>query len=454
VKALLFFLAFVVLHASVCAQEYGMGALLDPEVYKDCPTAAPLTRGDYTSLPEQASLKQFCPSPGNQGFTSTCAGWSTTYAGRTILEAEKRGWKKPEIDKFAFSPSYVYNQLKKGDDCNLGISLGSALEVLKNQGALSLNEFDFSCSRKVTDIDRKSASGSKILEYRVLVDRTVAKKSPYIKKSIVEGNPVIIAFDCPPSFNSARQVWKPAANEYKEFGRGHGMAVIGCDDNKAGGAFEVMNSWGADWGNAGFMWIKYSDLDFFCKYAFELLDKKMQSSKKYDLSGGLLFRESNGAEMAATYNGRFYTMDKSYASGTLFQVFVTNEEPAYVYAFGTDNSFKVEKLFPFTDKMVAYLPYKKNNVAIPDEDSYTMLDSATGVAYYCFLYSTKPLQIDEIIRSIETGKGTMERRFSEALKLDGIESRNIEFEGSSKILFKAKSSGKTVIPVLVEIPHY
>jgi hypothetical protein len=445
---------FIICSGFLYSQEYGMGALLDPELYKDCPTAAPLTRGDYTVLPPQASLKQYCPTPGNQGSTSTCAGWSSTYAGRTILEAIKRDWKKDEINKYAFSPSYVYNQLKKGNDCSGGISIGSALEVLKNQGALSLNEFDFNCSRKVTDIDRKIASGSKILEYRVIVDRSIAKKTPYIKKSLAEGNPVIIAFDCPPSFSMARQVWKPAANEYKEFGRGHGMAIIGYDDNKSGGAFEVMNSWGTDWGNAGFMWITYSDMDYFCKYGFELLDRKAQAGKKYDLSGGLLFRESNGNEMTATHNGRYYVMDKSYASGTLFQVYVTNDEPAYVYAFGTDNSFKVERLFPFNDKMIAYLPYKKNDVAIPDEDSYTMLDSASGASYYCFLYSTKPLEIDEIIRSIENGKGTMEQRFNEAMKIDGIDARNIEFGGTSKILFKAKSGGKTVIPVLVEIPHY
>lgn len=453
-KAIPLLFCLIALNVLAYAQEYGMGALLDPEVYKDCPTAAPLTRGTYSVLPTQVSLKQYCPTPGNQGMTSTCAGWSTTYAGRTILEAMKRDWKKDEINKYAFSPSYVYNQLRKGDDCNIGVSLGSALDVLKNQGALSLNEFDFSCLRKVTDVDKRSASGSKIIEYRVIVDRSVAKKTPYIKKSLSEGNPVIIAFDCPPSFSNARQVWKPAANEHKEFGRGHGMAIIGYDDNKAGGAFEVMNSWGTEWGNAGFMWVKYSDMDYFCKYGFELLDRKAQSGKKYDLNGGLLFRESNGTEMTATHNGRYYVMDKSYPSGTLFQVFVTNDEPAYVYAFGTDNTFKVEKLFPFNDKMIAYLPYKKNDVAIPDEDSYTMLDSASGASYYCFLYSIKPLPIDDIIRSIENGKGTMEQRFNEAMKTDGIDFRNIEFDGSSKILFKAKSGGKTVIPVLVEIPHY
>ena len=37
------------------------------------------------------------------------------------------------------------------------------------------------------------------------------------------------------------------------------MCVVGYDDFKYGGAFEVMNSWGEEFGDDGFIWIKYSD---------------------------------------------------------------------------------------------------------------------------------------------------------------------------------------------------
>ena len=33
----------------------------------------------------------------------------------------------------------------------------------------------------------------------------------------------------------------------------HAMTIIGYDDNKYGGAFEVMNSWGEAFGNKGFV---------------------------------------------------------------------------------------------------------------------------------------------------------------------------------------------------------
>ena len=33
---------------------------------------------------------------------------------------------------------------------------------------------------------------------------------------------------------------------------GHAMVVVGYDDDKYGGAFEILNSWGTYWGNKGF----------------------------------------------------------------------------------------------------------------------------------------------------------------------------------------------------------
>ena len=39
------------------------------------------------------------------------------------------------------------------------------------------------------------------------------------------------------------------------------MTIIGYDDYKFGGSFEIMNSWGTDFGENGFLWIPY---DKFC----------------------------------------------------------------------------------------------------------------------------------------------------------------------------------------------
>ena len=49
-----------------------------------------LITANYKSLGSSASIKKYCPTPGNQDPYGTCAAWSTAYAARTIIEAQKK----------------------------------------------------------------------------------------------------------------------------------------------------------------------------------------------------------------------------------------------------------------------------------------------------------------------------------------------------------------------------
>jgi hypothetical protein len=411
-------------------------------------------RGDYDDLPFSVSLKDYAPVPGNQGTTSTCAAWASAYAGRTILEAIKNNWGRDSASKNIFSPSFVYNQIRMNKTCNGGTSLIDALDVIKNQGSVKFKEFGFECSREVTKQDKSHAGVYRIIEYRDIFTSQNINKVKLVKKSLAEMHPVVIAIDCPPSFASAKDVLKPDSSEYKSWARGHALVVVGYDDHKYGGAFEIMNSWGTKWGNGGFLWVKYDDFQYFCPLAFELIDKSIPDPAKYDLSGTLTFKKSNGEPMKVRKEGEFLAMEKSYPSGTLFELRISNNEPAYVYAFSSDLTFKTYKIFPFTDRMVAYLPYSQNNIAIPDEDSYNMLDSTKGKSYYCFLYSKEKLDLQKIMDKVESSTGTMWERIKSVLEDSMVIKNNIDFSFSSDISFKAKSSGRSVIPVLIEITHY
>ena len=48
------------------------------------------------------------------------------------------------------------------------------------------------------------------------------------------------------------------------------MCVIGYDDDLQGGAFQIMNSWGQEWGEQGIAWVTYRDFDHFVKEAYGL----------------------------------------------------------------------------------------------------------------------------------------------------------------------------------------
>ena len=78
-----------------------------------------------------------------------------------------------------------------------------------------------------------------------------------------------------------QDTWIPTRSDYGLRGfSGHAMCVTGYDDNKNGGAFEIMNSWGNDWGNNGVAWVRYPDFEHFVKEAYGLYP--MGSSKQYD----------------------------------------------------------------------------------------------------------------------------------------------------------------------------
>ena len=66
-----------------------------------------------------------------------------------------------------------------------------------------------------------------------------------------------------PSFWYVKDRWIPTAEEtnysISQLGGPHNVVIIGFDDSKYGGAFEIMNSYGTEWGNGGFFWISYAD---------------------------------------------------------------------------------------------------------------------------------------------------------------------------------------------------
>lgn len=435
------------------SQTRGTGLLLDDKYFENDSKSAPLMRGDYQNLPPSVSLKKYAPTPGSQGSYGTCTGWSCAYAGRTILESMRRNWTREQINDNAFSPSYIYNQIRMSDDCFGGASLIDALNVLKNQGGLKLSEFGYDCDLVVTKRDQTLAKEFTIIEYRELANRYTNNKIIKVKKSLSEHKPVVIAMDCPRSFFRAKEVWKPKKTDYKRWSIGHAMCVVGYDDDKFGGSFEIINSWGTNWGNHGFTWMTYKDFQFFCLFAFELIDKALYEQSQWDLSGSLKFVESNGKLMRTKLKNGIFEMSKVFNSGDLFELFVSNNEPAYVYAFGTDLSNKTYKIFPFHDKMSPYLPYKGNNIAIPDEGSYNMLDENKGTTFYCFLYSNKELKIDSILERFENNNDNFKNNLKYALDDKVIDTANIAFFDGGIIKFRAKSSGKNILPVVVKITH-
>lgn len=454
------FLAFATLTGYAQETEFYTGCL--PETNTDrLPKQATLMTRDFYSLPSSYSLRQYCPTPQSQGQYGTCTSWATTYAFRTILDAVRNNWNHEEmITGNAYAPLFIYSQIKDKDDmqCRKGSQISEALLRLQNVGAVKKEQFDVMCADYIPDNIMSLASANKIGGFTTLVVYGQTLMDPVkvsvIKKAISQKQPVVIAMHISPSFNTAKDVWD--GNTWGRDGY-HAMCVVGFDDNKYGGAFLIMNSWGSKWGNNGFIWVRYAD---FCRtvdqaYTGFLPNSPSPNNNRNTLSGELAIKLSTGSEMQGKLvkSGEYphYEMSESYISGTRYRLIITNNEPAFVYVIGDDLTSNTSIVFPPREDISPALTYKHSHVAIPNEQWYIEMDDTKGKDYICVLYSKKELDIKSIAQQVKKGDGTFYQRIMSALGQNIVSKSDLELK-DDQIKFTA-STKNSIVPIIAEINH-
>ncbi len=451
------------------AQSYTRGLVFNDAAYVVMPKKATLTRA-LDSVPARASIKEFSPTPKSQGQYGTCTAWACAYCARTMIDAIRNNWtNKDSITARAYSPAFLFRMSSADNSCEIGVTLDAALQSLKNKGGIPYNELPMPCTPSINTDQLTKASGGKLRDFVRLFDLTSSDKFKIqaVRKSIAEKKPVVIAMLCPPSFDHAYHSWQPAEQASAAYG-GHAMCVVSYDDTLYNGAFEIQNSWGENWGFEGYTWIRYNDFAQFVKYGFELVDLPDSKPQVPDLSGSIKLLLSTGGEMHVNLNAAkvgsaaavpgpdqpltVYQTANAYGSGTHFRIYLSNNEPAYVYAIASDLTNQSNKLFPYEDGISAALTYKKNDVAIPDEFHYIELDPTPGKDFLCVLYSRTELNINDLVAKINAGSGSFNQRVSQVIGSRMVDANNIRFD-SQKIAFQGVSNGKDVVALMVELDH-
>lgn len=246
---------------------FAQGLKLEPEKYKSAEQyVAPKESGfAASSLPARISFRQYCPTSISQGDVLTCVGWAAAYGALSTQLNIQMGitnynhkWAR------AFDPHFIYSFIKKDDDqwCQNGTSLQNALGVLEQYGCKPM-VWDpwLKCNEQTKTFDEftlQLASQYKIEDWKAVANDDIITNT---KMALYYKLPVLVGVYLTESFMKGTAlgngVWSPQAGE-KMLG-GHAMCVIGYDNNKNGGSFEVMNSYGADYGDKGFVWIPYKD---------------------------------------------------------------------------------------------------------------------------------------------------------------------------------------------------
>jgi hypothetical protein len=244
-----------------------------------------------------------------------------------------------------------------------------------------------------------------------------------VRKSLAEGRPVIIGMNTPPSFFEPGEVWRPRENPQGFYG-GHAVCVVGYDDEKEGGAFEVLNSWGRKWGRAGFTWIPYNTFNRWVREAYEIIENlsayedasRFGGEARLELSGGRGF-------MSFAFNEEgYYQSRAAWPQGTEFRILLENQYPAYVYAFSTGSlSPSLERIFPpESGNISAMLDYAGSVVAWPSEHKWLRLDDNGGTDFLIILYAKEELDIRFIQNRFERARGSPQERIEEVLGKNGL----------------------------------
>jgi hypothetical protein len=410
------------------------------------------------------SLKQYAPYPGDQGSYGTCTAWSSTYSARTILESIALNRR----DRLAstgnvFSPNFVYKNLfifnSQQDDPTgaRGAAISWALNFLRDKGPVKMLDREKQLDFKLIPLSLFANSRAyPIAEYATLFrsDTQQDEKVLMVKKSLAESKPVVIGMNCPDSFLAARDVWRPRESPVGSYG-GHAMCVVGYDDTKYNGAFEVQNSWGDKWGNAGFIWIPYDVFSSFVFEAYGLSENLGNYQSAVQFEGFANIEVRGGASMSVSYQSGYYETLSSYLSGTMFRYLLGNREPAYVYAFAADDtSVAPTQIFPPASAHVSpLLDYSENLIAFPGEFDWIQLDDQAGTDYLIVLYSKKALNIAAIRASFARERGAFPDRVARAVGSDYIPPAQVTYEPNRLAFTAASANPNAVFGLLLAIKH-
>lgn len=180
-------------------------------------------------------------------------------------------------DDFWASTAWLYARMVARTQtmmCNGGTSIDSGLSLLATTGAATWAEMPYrsgampTLCEPITDATARAPEAFRIGSYARVTGAGTAFRGR-VRESLAAGLPVAFGAQLPQGFMGWRSSTQgvDVTSVFRNNGRctesghcgGHAMVITGYDD--ARGAYRVLNSWGTDWGDRGYVWWDYAALE-------------------------------------------------------------------------------------------------------------------------------------------------------------------------------------------------
>jgi Papain family cysteine protease len=439
--------------------KYTTGGKLDPNEFKKASVYEGLSDDPTKNpLPEAVSLLRYAPDRKNQGKQGSCVAWSSAYAAHTIL---KNISTNTQGNSNAFSPAYLYNNI--GLDGCQGSYIIKAMEFMQNRGSVPFNQFPYSeddCSRQAPQSIASQGQQNKIHGFTRLTDDDGVSNLNFraIKEHLAKDAPVVIGMMVGGSFMEGmmgQKVWRPSASDksMRGFG-GHAMCVIGYDDRVEGGAFEIMNSWGPEWGQNGIGYVRYVDFKDFVReaYGIDPLPKTGAAvNVDFECNIGLVNIDAKQYIPLKISSGNTFTTTTPIAKGTKFKIELKNALECYTYIFGQETIGNSYVLFPYNASHSPYFGVTGYRL-FPRKQSL-QADAVGNKDFMAIVVSKKPLDYNALNASItKSTQATYAGKLNEAIAAANIANVKFSSTNTGNIYFKADASEqKSIVSCVVEI---
>jgi hypothetical protein len=253
-----------------------------------------------------------------------------------------------------------------------------------------------------------------------------------------------------------------------------------------------LNSWGQNWGDEGFIWIKYNYFGELCKYAYVMslynekaitvFERTPTKPTNSTTTATTAIRESAGCfeinflegwsengepqflkkPVQRGRYGTYYLKPAQLTVGTRFQVEVMSAQAEqYLYVFSFDAAGEVRFHFPRAENFnpekfkglneSALMAEKDSRLTLPSSKKVFKMEKM-GKDYTVILFSSRPIQtIPELTQALKGQTGNFTDILYKTLGKYMIPITDIRYIDDKMAFTSATRSEGSIIPLIIEI---